>query len=68
MNMNKKLLRLKKGPIAGVCEGLGQYTDIDPTIFRLLFTVGVFTPFPVILSYLIMWVVIPKEKITTKVD
>jgi phage shock protein C len=66
MNINKKLFRSKKSKIAGICQGLGEYTGIDPTMFRLLFAVGIFTPFPVILTYLIMWCIIPKQKITTE--
>lgn len=61
--MNKKLERLKTGPIGGVCEGLGKYFEIDPTLFRLLFGIGIFTPYPIILTYLICWIAIPKEKI-----
>ena len=28
--------------IAGVCAGLAEYVDIDPTIVRLLFVLGLF--------------------------
>jgi phage shock protein PspC (stress-responsive transcriptional regulator) len=61
--MNKELLRIEKGPIGGVCEGFGKYFEIDPVLFRLLFCIGVFTPYPTILLYLIFWIAIPKEKI-----
>jgi phage shock protein PspC (stress-responsive transcriptional regulator) len=66
MNINKTLFRSKKSKIAGVCQGLGEFTGVDPTILRLLFVIGLFTPFPVILTYLIMWIIIPKEKNITE--
>ena len=57
----KKLYRHRNSEIAGVCGGLGEYFDIDESIFRLLFLVGIFSPLPAILTYLLFWVVIPKE-------
>jgi phage shock protein C len=42
--------------IAGVCGGLGEYTDIDPFWYRLLFIVGgLYTGiFPAIFIYVII--------------
>lgn len=50
--------------IAGVCGGLAEYWEVDPTIVRL---VAVFllivTGFVLMtLFYMIAWVVIPEEK------
>jgi phage shock protein PspC (stress-responsive transcriptional regulator) len=46
----------------GVCGGLGDYTNIDPTIFRLLFVFGVIFGFgSLLIVYLVMLVVIPEE-------
>jgi phage shock protein C len=39
--------------IFGVCGGLGNYTNIDPILWRLLFLGLIFTPFPIILLYLL---------------
>lgn len=34
---NKKLYRIKRGAmLAGVCNGIGLYLDVDPTIIRLI--------------------------------
>ena len=58
----KKLYRLqKKGKILGICAGLGDYFEIDPTILRLLLIyVMILTGFfPVFIAYLIASVVIP---------
>ena len=49
--------------IAGVCAGLADYLNIDPTVVRLLFVLGFFLTGPgVFLAYLIMAVVVPLEK------
>jgi phage shock protein C len=57
----KKLYRDNPSDIAGVCGGLGSYFGIDDSIIRILFVVLIFTPFPIILSYLLMWIIIPKS-------
>lgn len=63
----QKLYRSEKNKvIAGICGGLGDFFDIDPTIIRILFILislfgggGVFV-------YFILWIVIPSEKTTKK--
>ena len=59
--MKKQLLRKRESKISGVCAGLGEYFDIDETIFRIIFLVGIFSPLPSNFTYLILWMVIPKE-------
>jgi phage shock protein PspC (stress-responsive transcriptional regulator) len=59
--MKKLFLRKKDSKVGGVCGGLGDYFGIDETIFRVLFLVGIFTPLPSIFTYLLIWVVVPKE-------
>lgn len=50
--------------IAGLCAGLGNYFNIDPTIVRLLFVLAFFTGFGgIALVYLIMVLIIPEEPI-----
>jgi phage shock protein PspC (stress-responsive transcriptional regulator) len=47
--------------IAGVCAGLGDYLNIDPTIVRLLFALGFFTfNGAMLLVYLVMAIVTPE--------
>ena len=36
MNEPKKLYRLDKGVIAGVCGGIAEYFNIDPSLVRLI--------------------------------
>jgi phage shock protein C len=48
--------------IAGVCAGLGDYLNIDPTVVRLLFVLGFFTfNGAMLLVYLIMAIVTPEQ-------
>lgn len=47
--------------IGGVCGGIGEYLDVDPTIVRLLVTLLTFAGFAGLLAYVIMWIVIPEN-------
>jgi phage shock protein PspC (stress-responsive transcriptional regulator) len=58
----KKLFRSTTNTrIGGVCGGLGEYTNVDATIWRLLFLALIFIPFPMISIYLLAWIIIPKK-------
>jgi phage shock protein C len=47
--------------ITGVCAGLGEYLNIDPTVVRLLFVLGFFLTGPgILIAYLILAVVVPE--------
>ena len=58
----KKLYRIRGGrTILGVCGGLANYFDIDPTIVRVVFAlIGLFWGAG-ILAYFIMALVIPEN-------
>lgn len=43
--------------IMGICGGISQMTNIDPLIWRLIFVGLIFTPFPIILFYLITGII-----------
>ena len=47
--------------IAGVCAGLAEYMDIDPTIVRLLFALGLFAGGATFWAYLVMMLVVPEQ-------
>ncbi len=47
--------------IAGVCGGLGEFFEIDPVIFRIIFVVLTFLGGVGILLYIILWLVAPKR-------
>jgi len=63
MNDIKTLTRSKSNRmIAGVCAGLADYLNIDPTVIRLLFVLGIFLAGPgVAIAYLIMAIVTPEQ-------
>ena len=64
MENPKLLLRPVNGKmIAGVCAGIANYFDIDPTIVRIIYVLMFFMLGTGILLYLILWLVIPQEKI-----
>ena len=58
----KKLYRSRdKRMIWGICGGLGQYFDIDPTIVRVVWVLTLFLGGWGILAYIILRFVIPLE-------
>jgi phage shock protein C len=59
--MEKKLVRKNK-KIFGVCGGLGEYFDMDPTVIRIIFLIGFLVFGTSLLVYLIMALVMPEEK------
>lgn len=63
MSDYKTLTRSKSNRmIAGVCAGLAEYFNLDPTIMRLLFVLGFFTfNGAMLLVYLIMAIVTPES-------
>lgn len=59
--MNNKTLRRSatNQVIAGVCGGIGEYFEVDPTIIRILFIILGFATGSGIIIYIILWLVIP---------
>ncbi len=58
----KKLYRSRKdSKIAGVCGGIAEYFDVDPTIVRLLAVLTIFFGGGGIIAYIIAWIIIPLE-------
>ncbi len=67
MNEYKQLTRSRSNRmIAGVCAGLAEYLNLDPTVVRLLFVLGFFLGLhgSLILAYLIIAIVTPEEPVT----
>ncbi|MBC8333193.1 MAG: PspC domain-containing protein [Anaerolineae bacterium] len=47
--------------VAGVCAGLGEYFNIDPTLMRLIFVFGsLITGSALFWAYIVMMVVVPE--------
>ena len=62
MGKNKKLYRIEEGAkIFGVCGGLAEYFDIDPTIIRVIWAVLAFACGTGAIAYLICALCIPKK-------
>ena len=59
--MEKKLHKSANKKLAGVCAGIAEYFDIDPTLIRLLYAgLTLFTAgFPGIVLYIICMFVMP---------
>jgi phage shock protein C len=57
----KKLVRSANRVLAGVCGGIADYLDIDPTVVRVVYAaLSIFTTgFPGLLLYLVMLLIIP---------
>ncbi len=47
--------------LCGVCGGVGEYINLDPTIVRLLWTIFAFTGWGII-AYIIAAIIIPEQK------
>jgi phage shock protein PspC (stress-responsive transcriptional regulator) len=59
----KRLYRVEDNKkLAGVCAGLGEYFDIDPVIFRIIFLVSAFIGGIGVVAYLILYMIVPKSK------
>ncbi len=57
----KKLFRSANNRIlAGVCGGVGEYLDIDPTVVRVVYVLlSLLTAFAGLLVYIVLWLIIP---------
>lgn len=60
--MENKILKKSKSNrmICGVCGGIGEYFNIDPTIIRLLVIIFAFTSAGIIF-YIIAAIIMPEE-------
>jgi phage shock protein C len=52
--------------IAGVCGGIAEYLDVDPTVVRLIWLVLSIVPGGIVggvVAYLVAWIIIPKARV-----
>ena len=62
MAQTRKLYRSRTNrKLAGVCGGLAQYFNTDPTLIRVLFVVLALLGGPGLVIYLLMWILVPEE-------
>lgn len=59
----KRLYRSKKDRmLGGVCAGLGEHLDVDPTVIRLIWAVLTVISFGTgIIVYVLAWIIIPEQ-------
>jgi len=58
--MEKKLTKGDK-KVFGVCSGLANYFDLDPTVMRIIFLVAVFMFGTGVLLYVILAFIMPEK-------
>ena len=60
--MNRKLYRNEYHKVlGGVCYGLAEYFDMDPSIVRIIFVIGFFAGGVTLIPYIVLWIVLPKK-------
>lgn len=65
----KKLYRSRTdSKIAGVCGGIAEYFNVDPTIVRLFAVLTIFFGGGGVVAYLIAWLIVPLEPLKTQFD
>jgi phage shock protein PspC (stress-responsive transcriptional regulator) len=47
--------------IAGVCQGVAEYFDIDPTIVRIVWFVFTWLYGIGVMLYILMWILLPEK-------
>ena len=61
----KKLTKSDDKIFAGICGGMAEYLDFDPTVVRVAYaTLTLFTAFSGIILYIVLCFIIPKKEIT----
>lgn len=61
-NSYRRLMRSTKDRrIAGVCGGLAEYLNVDPTVIRILFLVALLCGTFGFWAYLVVWICAPEE-------
>jgi phage shock protein C len=66
-NQPKRLYRSNTDRmLGGVCGGLAQYFNVDPTVVRLVAVLGMFlTVSAAFWAYIVMWAIVPEAPTTT---
>jgi phage shock protein C len=62
MDPPRKLYRSKTNrQVAGVCGGLAEHFNLDPTLIRVLFVLLAVLGGSGVILYVAMWIIVPKE-------
>ena len=66
VSARKQLLRSRTDrKVAGVCAGLAEYFDLDVTLVRVIWVVLSLMAPPILIAYIILWIVMPEETLRT---
>ena len=62
MNNYKRLTLSHDKKLGGVCGGIAEYFDVDPTLVRIGYAaMTMFTAFCGIILYPILWIIMPEK-------
>jgi len=63
--MRKLYISKTDSKIFGVCGGIGETYNIDPTLIRLALVLLCFVTaiIPVVLTYLVAWIIMPEKPV-----
>lgn len=66
--MEKKLTKSFDKKLSGVCSGIAEYLDMDPTVVRVAYACLTFfsTCFPGIILYIVLAIVMPEPNALNK--
>ena len=60
--MKKLYLSRADRKIGGVCGGIGEYFDKDPTLIRIIFILVALLSFGLgVIAYILIWMIIPRK-------
>jgi phage shock protein PspC (stress-responsive transcriptional regulator) len=64
--MKRLFLSTSDKKIGGVCGGIAEYMELDPTIVRLLTVVLAFITavIPVLIGYILAWIIVPRKPVS----
>ncbi len=65
-NMTKKLYRSRNGSIAGVCQGLANWSGVSVGVIRLIFIISAFFWGSTIFLYILLALLISKEPVSPR--
>lgn len=58
----KRLCRSDDRMIAGVCAGIAEYFNVDPTLIRIIFVLLLLPGgLPGFIPYVVLWVIVPTK-------
>jgi phage shock protein PspC (stress-responsive transcriptional regulator) len=63
MAVQKRLYRNSEyAKLGGVCQGVAEYFEIDPTIIRVIWALWVIFYGTGLIAYIAMWIILPEKR------